>query len=100
MTPADAANVGSSSAKAPVKTGEELLQISQSARRRLAQMSRTDIGECKDSFLFRDDIFCGMKFRIGPFWATWMAGEEVIRFFREMQAIGLIELQPGQAKAA
>lgn len=78
----------------------DLLRISELARKRLAQISRSQPTDCTESYLFEDDFFCGLRFYSGPFVARWLINEDVIRFFRESQPIGLIELNPDSAQAA
>ncbi|MEL7496179.1 MAG: hypothetical protein AAFN77_01125 [Planctomycetota bacterium] len=82
----------------PVNT--DLVKLSLLARQRLAQMARTDIDRCQESFLFREDHFCGLRYSIGPFRATWFCGDSVIRFSRGGSPIGVVEIEPSKTRAA
>ena len=92
---------GDRSAPAPAALGNgQLLRIAELGKNRIAKIARIDPKDCQESYLFRDDFFCGVKYSTGPFTAIWMVGESVIQFFRNEQAIGMIELGGSQTQVA
>lgn len=80
---------------------ELISRVRERAQNRLAQFAKRDVADCKESYLFSKDHFCGLKFSLGPFKAQWRIGQNHIQFSRSGNNIGQVEVDPSvQRKAA
>ena len=57
------------------------------AERRLATLSRAVGLACTESYLFRDDYWCGMSFTLGVMRAEWHLDSTQVSFFNDVQLI-------------
>ena len=78
---------------------EQVRQIREMAHQRLRRLDRSD-GSPAESYVFKNDRFCGIRFRQGLFFAQWMLADELIEFFREDQLIDQIRLDASVLRAA
>ena len=76
------------------------VRVRELAQNRLVQFSKLDIADCKESYLFSKDHFCGIKFSLGPFRAEWRVGENQIQFSRSGNGIGQLDIDPADARRA
>ena len=71
-----------------------IVTVRELAQNRLVQFAKLDVADCKESYLFSKDHFCGIKFSLGPFRAEWRVGQNQIQFSRSGNSIGQIEIDP------
>ena len=76
------------------------VRVRELAQNRLVQFAKLDIADCKESYLFSKDHFCGIKFSLGPFRAEWRVGQNQIDFSRSGNSIGQLEIDPTGARRA
>ena len=79
---------------------EQILEVSRIAQTRLARMANVDAKTCQLSYLFRDQHFCGIRYRANQFTAIWQVNEPEIAFFRGQTPVGMVELASEQRRAA
>lgn len=72
--------------------GETIIEVRRLVQPRLARYARLDANLCKESYQFIDDIFCGIRFTLGPFQADWRIDSTEVRFTREGNQIGVASL--------
>ena len=77
-----------------------IVRVRELAQNRLVQFAKLDIADCKESYLFSKDHFCGIKFSLGPFKAEWRVGQNLIEFSRSGNSIGQTEIDPTGARRA
>lgn len=71
---------------------ELIIRVRKLAQARLVQFAKRDVSECKESYLFEKDHFCGVRFSLGPFRATWRSNQTTIQFLRNGNQIGQIDI--------
>ncbi len=84
---------------AEVKQSESVVaEMTPELAREIRDLSHQAIGRVsrledrpRESFVFRDDHFCGMRYRLGLFHAEWMTDSIEIRVFRDN---GLVDCVP------
>ena len=69
-------------------------RVRELAQNRLVQFAKQDVADCKESYLFSKDHFCGLKFSLGPFKAEWRFGQNQIQFSRSGNNIGQVAVDP------
>ena len=74
-------------------------KVRSKSHERLALISRSD-RECLESYLFRNDHLCGIRFRQAFFHADWFIGDDFIRVFRDSNEIGRMEIASGYVHRA
>ena len=52
------------------------------AQSQLATFAKLDADACKESYLFKDDHFCGIKIVLGSFQARWEVGQTTVAISR------------------
>gem|GEM_PF-1293977 len=67
---------------------------------RLARFARQASENCQEVYLFRGEIFCGVRFALGSFRADWDITESQICVYRGTHEIDRINLIPDQARRA
>lgn len=77
-----------------------IVRVRELAQNRLAQFAKLDAVDCKESYLFSKDHFCGIKFSLGSFRAQWRLGENQIQFSRSGNGIGQLEIDPVSTRRA
>ncbi len=82
------------------KIGENILVVRKLAQSRLANFSRLDPVECKESYLFDHEKFCGIRFSLGRFNAEWRLSETRIQFVRNGNQIGVVDIDSTGARRA
>ena len=80
--------------------GNQIAEVRKIAHSRLARFSNLDPLECKESYLFRQDFFCGIKISLGPFRGVWHLEESVVQFFRNQTPLGEFALSGDQQRRA
>ena len=78
---------------------EQVRQIRELAHQRLRRLDRSD-NSPTEAYVFKDDRFCGIRFRHGRFFAQWMLDDNLIEFFRENRLIDQIRLDASDLRAA
>ena len=79
---------------------ELTIRVRKLVQSRLARFAQRDAAECKESYLFEKDHFCGIRFSLGPFRATWRTNQNTIQFLRNGTEIGQIEIDQKESRRA
>jgi hypothetical protein len=61
---------------------DQLIQIRSIAQTSLARYAKADPGESKEVYLFNKDQFCGIRFSLGAFHASWHINESTLNVHR------------------
>ena len=67
---------------------------------RLARFARQVPDNCQEVYLFRNEIFCGVRFALGSFRADWDITEPHICVYKGTHEIDRINLVPDQTRRA
>jgi len=78
------------------KTIDEVRQL---VRERISRLSR-NLSLFRETYLFRDQKFNGVRFEQGPFTAVWKLDETEVRVLRDGQQVLLIDVSIGFARKA
>lgn len=70
------------------------------AQVRLVRYSNLNKSDCKESYLFQDDRFCGIRLTLGAFQAKWLIDETQVAFLRDGSLIDRAELTPESSRRA
>jgi hypothetical protein len=71
---------------------QQLDLVRKVAHRHLASFARSDADFCKESYLFKDERFCGIKIVLGHFQARWEVGQVNVEFRRGNQHLQTVAL--------
>ncbi len=71
---------------------QQLDLVRQVAHRQLANFARLDADACKESYLFKDDRFCGIKIVLGNFQARWEVGQNSVAISRGNNVLQTVSL--------
>ena len=68
------------------------------AHSQLANFARMDVDACTESYLFKDDHFCGIKIVLGSFQARWEVGQTTVAISRGTNVLQTVSLDDDQAQ--
>ena len=71
---------------------QQLDLVRKVAHRQLANFARLEADACKESYLFKDDRFCGIKIVLGSFHARWEAGQQTVAISRGDKVLQTVPL--------
>ena len=71
---------------------QQLDLVRKVAHSQLASFARLDADACKESYLFKDDHFCGIKLVLGSFQARWEVGQTIVAISRGEQVLQTVSL--------
>ena len=61
---------------------DKMIRARTIAQSKLATYAKSDPSECKEVYLFNKDQFCGIRFSLGPFHATWQINDLMLNIVR------------------
>ena len=79
---------------------DSILRVRGIAQSRLGRFANLDRDVCRESYLFKNDHLCGIRFYLGSFKATWMLFAPEIEFFRGQNPIGSVGIEPTETRKA
>ena len=71
---------------------QQLDLVRKVAHSQLANFARLDIDACTESYLFKDDHFCGIKIVLGSFQARWEVGLTSLTISRGANVLQTVSL--------
>jgi hypothetical protein len=71
---------------------QQLDLVRKVAHSQLATFARLDAAACKESYLFKDDHFCGIKIALGSFQARWEVGHASLMISRGAKVLQTVSL--------
>lgn len=83
-----------------IQKNSNLLAVRDAAFQRLTRFANSRDSEIKQAYLFRNDKFAGVRFRVGAFIASWFCGDLEISIHRGANLIDQFPLKSVQRKAA
>ncbi len=73
---------------------DQISKVKNLARTRLGRFTNLDIDDCKEVFLFENDMYCGITISLGEFQAKWLAGDSAIVFLRSGKPVDRVSIDP------
>jgi hypothetical protein len=66
----------------------------------LVRFSNLEQADSTESYLFKDDAFCGIRYSLGAFQAKWMLDEKHVIFYRGANQIDSAAIEPDSIRRA
>lgn len=71
---------------------QQLDLVRKVAHSQLASFARLESDACSESYLFKDDRFCGIKISLGSFQARWEVGQTTLAISRGDKLLQTVSL--------
>lgn len=71
---------------------QQLDRVRKVAHSQLANFARLDADACTESYLFKDERFCGIKIVLGSFQARWEVGQTTLAISRGNSVLQTVSL--------
>lgn len=79
---------------------EQIERVRNVAQSRLGSFARLNVDACTESYLFKNDHFCGIKIVLGNFHAVWEVGQTSVAIVRGGNVLQTVSLVPQQHRRA